>query len=59
MKKIAIAIALVALASCADLDVRLNQRSLAGGGGAFSDTGQRDWQRQPARADYPYNPKGL
>ena len=47
MKTLAIAIALLALAGCAQLRQ------------TFPDIGDPDWVRVPARDEYPYSPKGV
>jgi hypothetical protein len=58
MKKLAIAIALVAPAGCAQLKDTFNQPFAANGASALTDNGHPDWLRDPARGDFPYHPKG-
>lgn len=54
MKTLAVAIALLALAGCA----QLTPSPAAGGASAVTDSGNPDWLRDPARGQYPYSPKG-
>ena len=57
MKRIALALSLVALAGCAYLK-DFHSPFAAGGSTSFSDSGHPDWLRDPAQGDYPYSPKG-
>lgn len=57
MKKLAIAIVLVALAGCAEFNSKLEPFA-AGGASSFTDSGHPDWLRDPAKGEYPFSPKG-
>ena len=50
MKTIAFAIAAIVLAGCAQF--------AASGATSSTDPARPDWLRDPARAEYPYSPKG-
>ena len=58
MNKVAFAIALVALAGCADFEVRFNRPIAADGASSELNDRRPDWMRDPARGEYPYSPKG-
>ena len=58
MKQLTIAIALLALAGCAQLEDNFHMPFAAGGASTFTDSGHPDWLRDPARNEYPYSPKG-
>jgi hypothetical protein len=58
MNKLPIAIALVALAGCADFELRFNSPAAADGASSVLEDRRPDWQRDPARGEYPYSPKG-
>ena len=58
MKKLALAFALAALAGCADFEVGFNRPTAADGASSALDDLRPDWLRDPARGEYPYNPRG-
>ena len=58
MKTAALAIALAALAGCADFEVRFNRTVALDGTSSAIEDRRPDWQRDPARGEYPYSPKG-
>ena len=62
VNKLAVVIALVALAGCADFEVAFNRPMAAdGASSALEDRRPErrpDWLRDPARGEYPYSPKG-
>lgn len=51
-------IALAALAGCADFEVRLDRPAAADGTSSALEDRRPDWLRDPARGEYPYNPRG-
>ena len=57
MKTVALAIALIALAGCAQLKETFDGFPAASGASLASDE-RPDWLRDPARGEYPFNPKG-
>ena len=56
MKTAAAAIALAALAGCADFEVRFNRTLALDGQSSTIEDRRPEWQRDPARGEYPYNP---
>ena len=56
MKTAAIAIALAALAGCADIEVRFNRTVALDGASSAIEDRRPEWQRDPTRGEYPYNP---
>ena len=57
MKIVALAIALVVLAGCAELKAT-SDGSLAASGASLASDERPDWLRDPARGEYPYNRRG-
>jgi hypothetical protein len=55
MRKLAIAMAVAALAACAQLPENREQPAAASGTTYRDDTARPRWLRDPARGDYPYN----
>jgi len=58
MKKLFAAIAVVALGGCADFEVGFNRPTAADGASSALEDRRSDWLRDPARGEYPFNPKG-
>ena len=57
MRTIAIAVAIVVLGGCAQLKKMSNQPGAMTGASASAEQ-RPEWLRDPARGEYPYNPKG-
>jgi len=58
VNRLAVVIALAALAGCADFEVRFNQPTAADGASSALEDPRPDWLRDPARGEYPYSPRG-
>lgn len=58
VNKLAVVIALVVLAGCADFEVRFNRPTADDRASSALEDRRPDWLRDPARGEYPYSPKG-
>ena len=56
MKKVAIAIAIIILGGCAQLQATPSRSAAAGA--TAGDEPRPDWLRDPARGEFPYNSRG-
>ena len=58
MKSLAIAIAIALLAACAGVPATTDQPGAASGTSEEDKAKRPHWQRDPARGEYPYSPRG-